>query len=73
MFLERKAESLEKGVSLFIGGRGGHESDLEAVDAGVLVDVDFGEDDLLLDTEGVVALAVEFLGNTVEVADTGEG
>ena len=72
MFLEREAESLQKGVSLFVGLGGGHESNLHTVDTGVLVDFNLRENDLFLDTEGVVALAVHLLGDTVEVADTRE-
>ena len=49
MFLEREAESLQKGVSLFVGLGGGHEGDLHTVDTGVLVNLDFREDNLQLD------------------------
>ena len=72
MFLERKTEGLEKGVSLFVSVGGGHESNLHTVDTGVLVDFDLRENDLFLDTEGVVTLTVHLLGDTVEVADTRE-
>ena len=72
MFLEGKAEGFQEGVSLFVSLGGGHESDFHTVDTGVLVDLDFREDDLLLDTEGVVTLTVHLLGDTVEVADTGQ-
>ena len=40
---------------------------------GHVVDVDLGEDDLLGDTDGVVAAAVEFTVDTLEVADTRQG
>ena len=73
MFLERQTECGEQGLALLVGFGCGDESDLHPVDAGVLVDVDLGEDDLLLDAKGVVATAVHVLGYTVEVADTGEG
>jgi len=43
----------------------------EAEDLGDLVDVDLREDDLLGDAEGVVALAVELLVDTLEVANAG--
>ena len=72
MFLERQTERGEKSVALLIGAGRRHESNLEAVDTGVLVDVDLREDDLLLESEGVVALAVHLLGDAVEVAYTGE-
>ena len=39
-------------------------------DLGDLVDIDLREDDLLGDAEGVVALTVELLVDTLEVADT---
>ena len=61
MFLKRKTECLEEGVSLFVSIGGSYESDLDSVDARVLVDLDLREDDLLLDTKGIVALAVKLL------------
>ena len=73
MFLERKTECGEKGVGLFVRLGGGHESDLHTVDPRVLVDVNLGEDDLLLETEGVIALAVHLLCDTVEFTDAREG
>ena len=72
MFLERQTECSEQRVALLVRAGGGHESDLQTVDARVLVDVDLREDDLLLETEGVVALTVHLLGDAVEVADTRE-
>ena len=42
------------------------------MDTRILVDVNLREDDLLLETEGVVALSVHILGDTVEVTDTRE-
>ena len=48
MFLERKTELGEKGVSLLIGLGRGNECDLHTMDTGVLVDVNLREDDLLL-------------------------
>ena len=60
-------------MSLLILLCGGYKGNLEAEDLGDLVDVDLGEDDLLLDTEGVVTAAVELLIDTVEVTDTGQG
>ena len=60
-------------MALLIRAGGGHEGDLQAVDTGILVDVDLREDDLLLESEGVVAAAVHVLGDTVEVTDTREG
>ena len=73
MFLEWQTEVLEECVSLFVGLCCGHESDFKSVDLRVLVHIDLREDDLLLEAEGVVALSVHLLGNTVEVADTREG
>ena len=45
----------------------GNEGDIHTVNFSHFVDVDFGEDNLFGDTEGVVASAVETL-----VADTAE-
>ena len=73
MFLEWQPECGGKGVALLIGLGRGYKSDLESVDARILVDVDLREDDLLLESEGVVAPAVHVLSDTVEVADTREG
>ena len=52
---------------------GCHKGNLKSENLGNLVDVDLGEDNLLLDTEGIVTAAVELLVDTVEVTDTGEG
>lgn len=73
MFLERQAELFEKRISLFVRIGCGDECDLHSVNAWVLVHVDLREDDLLLQAEGVVSVAVELLGDTVEVTDTREG
>ena len=72
MFLERQTESGKKCAALLIGAGCGHESNLKSVDTRILVDVNLREDDLLLETEGVVALSVHILGDTVEVTDTRE-
>ena len=40
------------------------------MDSRVLVDVHLREDDLFLETEGVVSPAVHLLGDTVEVPDS---
>ena len=72
MFLERKTEGGEESMGLLITLGRGDESDLHTVDTGVLVDVNLGEDDLLLQTKGVVAPAVHLLGETVEIPDSGK-
>ena len=60
-------------MSLFVSSGRCHERDLHAEDLGDLVDVDLREDDLLLDAEGIVALSVHLLRNSVEVPDSREG
>ena len=72
MFLERQAELLEESVALLVGACGGHKGNLKTVDSGVLVDVNLGENDLLLESESVVAASIHILGDTVEVTDTGK-
>ena len=73
MFLEWQTEFAKKGMGLFIGSGCRHESDLHSEDLRNLVDVDFREYDLFLDSEGIVALSVNLLGDSVEVPDTREG
>ena len=73
MFLERQTERGEESVSLFVGLRCCDESDFHTVDPRVLVDVNLREDDLLLESEGVVSSAVHLLGDSVEVSDSREG
>ena len=70
--LERQAEFAEQRIGLLVGLGRGYEGDLHAEDLGDLVDVDLREDDLLGDAEGVVALSVELLVDTLEIADTGK-
>ena len=72
MFLERQTERGEESVSLFVGLRCCDESDFHSVDSRVLVDVHLREDDLLLETEGVVSSAVHLLSDSVEVSDSRE-
>ena len=61
------------GIDTLIVGRGGADADVHAADLVDLVVLDFREDQLLLETEGVVAAAVEGVGvDAAEVADTGQ-
>src|ERR1700723_3475216 len=71
---ERHAELLQEGASLFVRLRSRHEADVEPLDRVDLVVVDLGEDDLLLEAERVVALAVEGLArDALEVARARQG
>ena len=55
---------LEQRAALVVGLGGGHDRDVHALDLVDLVEVDLGEDDLLLEAERVVAAAVERLAAT---------
>jgi hypothetical protein len=66
-----KTECLEESVALFVSVGRGHECDVHTLNAVDLVDVDFREDDLLLNTQCIVTTAVELALDTLEVADTG--
>src|SRR5580700_2650147 len=71
---ERHAELLQESAPLFVGTRSRHEADVEPLDRVDLVVVDLGEDDLLLQAERVVALAVEGLAaDALEVARARQG
>src|ERR1051325_9234452 len=59
---ERPAELPEQRHGEVVPAAGGHERDIHPVDLLHLVVVDFGENELLLDAEGVVARAVEAPG-----------
>ena len=61
---EGHAEVLEERAPLFVGLRRRHEGDVHPLDDVDVVVVDLGEDDLLLEAERVVALAVEGLAAT---------
>src|SRR5258708_35564378 len=66
---EGHPEVLEERTALLVGLCGGDEADVHSLDHVDAVVVDLGEDDLLLEAERVVALAVEGLArNTLEVA-----
>src|SRR6478735_4477413 len=70
---EREAEVAEQCPTLVIRLRGGDDGDVETANPVDLVLIDLVEHALLLETEGVVAVAVELLGReTAEVADTGQ-
>src|SRR5205807_3687052 len=71
---EREAEGGKQGVALGIGVGGGADGDVHAPDGVDLVVVDLGEDQLLGDTERVVAAAIERSRREApEVADTRDG
>src|SRR3954470_572017 len=68
--LEGEAEVTKERTALSVVGRRGHHGDVHTPGAVDLVLVDLVEHDLLGETEGVVATAVELLGGqTTEVAD----
>src|SRR6185437_13131723 len=70
---ERHPEMLQEGAPLLVGLGRGHEADVQTLDRVDLVVVDLGEDDLLLEAERVVPLAVERLArDALEVARPGE-
>src|SRR3954451_11046144 len=72
--LEREPEGAEQGPSLLVRLGRGHDGDVEAADPVDPVLVDLVEHALLLETEGVVAVAVELLRRqTAEVADARQG
>src|SRR3954451_12571996 len=71
--LEREPEGAEQGPSLLVRLGRGHDGDVEAADTVDPVLVDLVEHALLLETEGVVAVAVELLvREAAEVADAGQ-
>src|ERR1700733_11030289 len=66
---EGHSEVLEQSSPLFVGGPRRHEADVEPLDDVDAVVVDLREDDLLAQTERVVALPVEGLArHAAEVA-----
>src|SRR5690554_8105111 len=68
--LEREAKRLEQRTTLHIVLRSGHDGDVEAAYAVDLVLVDLVEHGLLVEAEGVVAVAVELLvAEPTEVTD----
>src|SRR5437868_3234173 len=68
--LEREAEVTKESAALIVVGRRGDHGDVHTPGAVDLVLVDLVEHDLLRETEGVVAAAVELLRRpTAEVAD----
>ena len=69
---ERKTELTQQGISLLVSRSRRNERNLHTEDLGDLVDIDLREDDLLGDAEGVVALTVELLVDTLEIPDSGK-
>src|SRR3954451_6573530 len=71
--LEREAQVLEQRPALVVVGRRGHDRDVHAAAAVDPVLVDLVEHDLLGETEGVVAVAVELARReAAEVTDAGQ-
>src|SRR3954453_8625993 len=70
VLLEREAELLQQRAPLLVVRRGGHDRDVHASRTVHAILVDLVEHDLLGETEGVVATAVELPGReAAEVAD----
>src|ERR1700761_3141129 len=71
---EREIECVQQGSRLFVGLRGGADRDVHAPRFALhLVEVDFGENDVFLDAERIVAAAVKTLRvETAEVAHAGQ-
>src|SRR5690554_3572533 len=68
--LEREAERLQQRTSFIVVLRSGHDGDVEAANAVDLVLVNLVEHRLLVETEGVVTVAVElFRAEATEVTD----
>src|SRR5215211_5259157 len=71
---EREAEPAQQREALLVGRRRRRDRDVEAADGRDVVVVDLGEDDLLADTDRVVAAPVERARvEAAEVADAREG
>src|SRR3954453_1869682 len=67
---ERKADAAQERARIVVGLRGGRDRDVQAPDGGHAVVVDLREDDLLADSERVVAAPVERVRvEAAEVAD----
>src|ERR1700719_4988966 len=58
---EREIECGQQGTRLVVGGRRGAHRDVHAPRFACLVEVDFGENDVLLNAERIVAAAVKAL------------
>src|SRR3954453_23878157 len=73
VLLERETQVLEQRPALVVGGRRGHDRDVHAAAAVDAVLVDLVEHDLLGETEGVVAVAVDLpRREAAKVADAGQ-
>ncbi len=71
---EGHTEEGEELARLFVGVSGSGDDNVHAADFINLIVVDFGEDELFLDAEGVIASAVEGIAvDASEVADAGQG
>src|SRR3954470_1216583 len=71
---EGEAQLAEQLAALVVVRGGGDQRDVHTALPVDAVDVDLAEHRLLVETEGVVAVAVELLGvQATEVADTGQG
>lgn len=62
LFTERHPEQSEQLASLFIGSRRRHDADIHSFDLIDFIVIDFGEDDVFPDADGIIAPAVERFG-----------
>ena len=66
-------KALQKGAGSVVVLRRGDDGDVHALELVDLRVIDLGEDELVAETEGVVATAIEALrGDAAEVADAGK-
>lgn len=56
------AQQLEEGKGFLIGSGRGHNDHIKTLDAADLIEGNFGKDDLLLDPQGKVPVAIKGLG-----------
>ena len=71
--LERHSEQTEQFLGFLVSLRGGHEYHFHAANLFYLIVLDFREDQLLANAQGIIAAAVESLaGYAAEVANAGQ-
>src|ERR1700753_2169226 len=71
---ERHLEALEESLGFLVGLRRGADHDVHATHGVDLVVIDFGEHELFLEAQRVVAVAIEALAvDAAEIADARQG
>ena len=66
---ERMYEFFQQGIPFFICLRRGYKGNIHSENSSNTIDINFRENDLFLNTKGIVTLTIELTFNTLEFSE----